>query len=200
MEAQDPMNELTPQFDLLILLKMSGARIRGSRRADCPECKRFRSVSFNDRAFCCHGLDCQFKGVSRTLSRRLGIQREWLPRHEYIRQRLDRERAEHAAATLYAAVRARWLMLIDRLHELNKLELRAHADGATQGKTWDALGVVYSERPMVLAELAILENSGASHLIQLLGAGGKAQARTIARVVERGFVSDSQGRIVEVMS
>jgi hypothetical protein len=65
----------TPQhFALTDLLTRAGARIRG-RRADCPRCKRHRTVSFDESrgVYHCHGGGCDFSGGAVRLARELGL-------------------------------------------------------------------------------------------------------------------------------
>jgi ribosomal protein L37AE/L43A len=145
------------QYDLVALLEASGARSRGPRRYDCPECGSRRTVAVDEGRglFHCHHAGCSFSGSIGTLRKRLGLGRGWLSRREYIRLRREREQVSEAAVRLYAAVKARWGELIDRLHGLNRLGVQAHDAGATEA-TIGALAVVYAERPRILAELLIL--------------------------------------------
>jgi len=154
------------ETELLDLLEKTGARVHG-RRADCPSCKRRRSVSFDASrgVFCCHGIDCDFSGSLATLRQRLGIEREWLPRGEYIRQRRKRERGREAARRLYAVVQGRRLELLDELHHLGSLELKVHRAGPDHPATWDGLALVYRERSRVESELDFLETATARELV-----------------------------------
>jgi hypothetical protein len=136
--------------------------------------------------------------VVGTLRKRLGLRREPLPRHEYIRQQRERERADQAARALHERIKARRLGLLDELHALSRLELQAHDAGPEHPATWDALAMVCAARPGVLAELAILENVGAADLLRILSASPEALRWAIDTVILRGGVHDSAGRFVEV--
>ena len=173
----------TPDLRLAVsdLLTRAGARIRGRNRADCPRCKRQRAVSFNEAkgAYHCHGAGCDFSGGPRKLARELGIARRLSPA-EYRDAREDWERADRAARTLYGRVQARRFELLEGVRSLGRLELAAHEAGADHPATWDALALVYRDSPVLLAELEILENGGAAHLIRFVSA---------ARVRESSFCS-----------
>ncbi len=184
---------------LVELLKMSGARTRG-RRADCPDCGSKRTVSVDESkdVFFCHHAGCGFHGGIATLRRRLGIERQWLPRGEYIRLQRGRERADRLALDLYERVKARRFKLLDELHSLNRLELLAHDAGPNNPESWGALARVYAERPGLLAELLILENSTAAALIRFLSADSEVRERAIAGVIESGGLWQCPGRFVEL--
>ena len=190
------MNEAV-EYGITSLLEMTGARIHGRNRADCPDCKRPRAVSFTDTAFYCHGIDCEFHGGIGTLRKRLGIGREWLPKAEYIRQCRERERAHDAAERLCAAARARRFVLYDELGSLNRIEAGAHRAGPCEA-AWSALAMVYAGRPRILAELAVLENSRVTDLVEFLAGGAEAQARAIDSVLLRGGMTEAQSAFVEV--
>ena len=162
------------QTDIGVLLEMAGARIRGRNRADCPDCKRPRAVSFNETAFCCHGIDCHFHGGPGTLRQRLGIERQWLPKAEYARQCRERKRGSEAARRLHHAAKVRRFALYDELRTLARIEVGAHDCGPT-GAAWSALALVYSERRRILAELAIFENANAAGLARFLTADDAAR-------------------------
>jgi hypothetical protein len=156
------------QHEIGGLLEMAGARIRGRNRADCPECKRLRAVSFTDTAFCCHGLGCEFRGGAGTLRKRLGVEREWLPKAEYIRRIRERELASKAALTLYAVVRSRRMALLEDLHMLNQREAVAHDAGPDSESAWESFELVYRERPRIESELDFLETASAAELAEKL--------------------------------
>jgi hypothetical protein len=111
----------------------------------------------------------------------------------------NRERADRAALGLYERVKARRTELLDWLHGLNRLEALAHDAGPTEA-SWEALALVFAERPVLLAELAVLENCEAPDLIRFLGSGGQERERTIEAVLFTGGLCDSLGRFVEVDS
>jgi hypothetical protein len=144
--------------EFLNLLERTGARIHG-RRADCPECGAWHTVSIDeDRGlFCCHHAGCNFEGNLATLQRRLGIRRQWLPRSEYRRQRRQHERAKLERWRAYEANRNRRLQLLDELQELNRLEMKAHEAGPDHPATWGALALCYRQREAIEAELDELE-------------------------------------------
>lgn len=188
----------TPQpFALTDLLARAGAHIRG-RRADCPRCKRQRTVSFDESrgVYHCHGGGCDFSGGAGKLARELGLARH-LSASEYRELLQNRERANHAAVVLYERVRARRFELMEQLRGLGRLEFGAHTK-PNHPLTWDVLSMVYRERPAALAELTILENCGAADLLQWLGADKATRERVINRVIEHGGLYDHADKFVEV--
>lgn len=192
------MSATAHPFALTELLTRVGARIRGRGRADCPKCKRQRTVSFDESrgVYYCHGAGCAFSGGAKTLARELGLARQ-LGEAEYRELRQNRERADDAARALYDRVKARRLELSEQLLGLGRLEVAAHEAGVNHMATWDALEMVYRDRPALLAELAILENCGAADLIRFLSTDNATRARVIASVIERGGLYDSNGKFVE---
>jgi hypothetical protein len=186
------------QYGITSLLEMTGARIRGRNRADCPDCKRPRAVSFNETAFCCHGIDCDFHGGIGTLRKRLGICPQWLPKREHIRQCRERERVHHAAERLCAAVKARRTELLQALHTLSRIEVGALRAGPEKPSVWDALAVVYRERPGTLAELAFLENANARGLVRFLAAAPEQRQAVVEAILLQGGMYDYAGKFVEV--
>jgi hypothetical protein len=192
----NPMNTAT-QYSIGALLEMNGARIRGRGRADCPDCKRFRSVSFKEIAFCCHGLGCEFRGGIGALKKRLGIRREWLSPKEYRELCRKREQVDEAARRLAAAVHAQRMELVELLQDLDRLEALAHDAGASESR-WESLALVYSQLARILAELAILESASAADLARFLCAGPEMRGRIIDGVIVRGGLCDSDGKFREV--
>jgi hypothetical protein len=94
--TENPVNG-PAQYNIAVLLEMTAALIRGRNRADCPECKRSISVSFNERALTCEGVGCIFRGGIGSLRERLGIRRKWLSSVEWQRLRQEQEQARKAA-------------------------------------------------------------------------------------------------------
>jgi len=163
--------ETTIQLGFPELLARVGAipPRHGRGKWTCPDCQRpALSVNPDKGVFLCHHAGCDFRGGIGVLRQRLGIAREWLPKPEYIRQMRGRELADRAARALYGVVRARRFKLLDTLHNFNWLEFLAHDAGADNPETWESLALVYGERPLILAELAILENANAADLLQFL--------------------------------
>lgn len=117
---------------------------------------------------------------------------------EYTRQRRERERADDLAGRLYQQVKTQRFELLDELHMLNRLESSANDAGPDAENAWDELTEVYSKRGPILAELAILENCGAAHVIRFLAADTEAHRRAVAQVISRGGIHDASGRFVEV--
>src|ERR1051326_104221 len=156
----------TSEYNVPSLLQMLGVHIRG-KRADCPECRRPRAVSLNDEAFCCHGIDCNFRGGIGALRRRLGLRRERCPSAQYRELCVKRERAHEAAQQLYHAVHSRRMELLDFLHDLSRLGALVW-DNSDPESTWQTLKIIYSDRQCITAELAILENSSTGELVRLL--------------------------------
>jgi hypothetical protein len=66
-----------------------------------------------------------------------------------------RERANHAATALYARLKKRRFALLDELHSLSGFEVKAHEAGVSHPATWGALALVYAQRSVLLAELAM---------------------------------------------
>lgn len=196
---QEPMSTTVRAFSLVELLAMAGALIRGRNRADCPWCKRKRTVSFDASrgVYHCHGEGCAFSGGIGTLARELGLARSLSPA-EREQLRRQHERADHAARTLLHHVQARRFDLLRRLRALGRAELAAHQAGADQPTAWDLLARVYRERPHILTELMVLENCGAAGLIRFLTARPEQQARMMNTVVIAGGVCDSCARFVEI--
>jgi hypothetical protein len=156
-------------------------------------------VSFDESrgVYHCHGAGCDFSGGALGLARELGLARQ-LSGAEYRELRKNQERAHMAARALYDRVKAGRFELLDRLHTLNRLEVRAHDAGLDNPQSWDALAKVYAERPGLLAELTILENCGAADLVRFLSADNAAREWAIAVVMEHRGLYDSDGRFVEV--
>lgn len=176
------MSVTAVQSGIVELLEMAGARPRGNRH-DCPKCGGRRTITHTEECFYCH--KCQWKGSVVTLQKDLGIYQR-IPSAEYRELRRNRERAASAARELYEKVKARRIELLDALHDLNRLESLAHDAGPEKPGTWDALETVYDNRPGVLAELTLLENSGAADVIRFLAADAPTRQSTIAAVIEQG--------------
>jgi hypothetical protein len=158
--------EVAMGTELLDLLEQAGTIVH-SRRGDCPRCKRRRSVSIDPEQglFMCHGFNCDFHGNIKTLQRWLGIEREWLPRGEYIRRRGQERRADAMAPHLYSRLQSRRLELLNELRAFDRLEMKAHEAGPDHPATWGALAVVYRQRPEVEAALDWLERTNARELV-----------------------------------
>jgi hypothetical protein len=194
----NPLNAST-QCDIGALLEACGARISGHNRADCPVCKRCRSVSYTESVFCCHGIGCGFRGGIGKLRSRLGIRREWLPPAEYRELCRRRELAHEAAERLAAAVHSRFMVLLDWLRDVNRLQALAHDAGASE-PSWESLALAYADGPAILAELGILEFASVADLLRLLTAGAVARERVFDRVLYAGGLYDASGRWVEVLA
>jgi len=134
------------QYDLRGLLEQAGARPRGNRH-DCPKCGGFRTVTHSAEAFFCY--KCQWKGNTVSLAKELGVYQRLSPaEHREVCQ--ERERADRAARVLYERVKARRFELLDEFHGLNRLELLAHDAGPDNPTVWNALDLVYRNRPGTL--------------------------------------------------
>ena len=193
------MTTTTPgvEYDMADLLTDAGCTLRGRNRADCPRCGAMRTVSYSAEVFCCHHAGCDFRGNAFTLARELGLARRLSPA-EYRELCQERERADRAARALYERVQARRFEFLDELRGLNRVEAGAHEAGMAHPSTWDALALVYRERPKVLAELVILENSSAADLVRSLAATPEVREQAIEGVLRRGGLCDSGGRFVKV--
>lgn len=184
------------------LLSEAGAIApRGGRgKWTCPECGRTAlSVDEDKELFHCFYPGCTFKGGMGTLRKRLGLDRQWLPREEFRRQQLQRVRADGAAKRFYPARKAHWSDTIDFLHTLNALEDSAHKLGPDDPRTWDGLCTVYESRPQTLARLLLLEISSIQGLIEYLGLDAKERKTIIARVILNGGICDSEGAFIELI-
>jgi hypothetical protein len=190
---------LAAQYHLPNLLERAGARIRRRGRADCPKCKRQRAVSFDETkgVYHCHGQGCDFSGGSAKLAHEQGLY-ERLTQGQYRELRRERERADRAARMLYERIKVRRFELLDRLQTLSGLESTAQGLGPENPETWDALNTVYAKRPVILAELAIIENVSAADLIAFLSANAGTRELVIDRVLSHGGLRDSHGRFVEL--
>ena len=172
------------QCEIGSLLEMAGARPAGPRRYHCPDCGGRRTVAADESkgVFNCHHAGCGFRGGIGTLRKRLGLRRERLPPAEYRELCQRRDRAHEAGQRLYAAVHSRRMELLECLELLADLERTARDAGPAEA-AWDALAVVYRERPCVLAELASLENVPVADLVKFLTADAEARRRAIDRVL-----------------
>jgi hypothetical protein len=151
------------QYEMRVLLEQHGARIRGRNRADCPKCKRFRTIAFTEETFFCHGIDCGWKGNRITLAKELGVYEK--PSQEEYR---DLCRRNDAAERLTAAVYARRIALLPWLRLLGWLEATAHDTGPDDPQTWADLELLYREHSAIEADLDFLESAPASQLVQFL--------------------------------
>lgn len=151
------------QADIGTLLEQAGANPRGNRH-DCPKCGGLRTVTNSVEAFYCHR--CQWKGNTVTLAKELGIYRR-RPSAEYREFCQKRERARDAAQRLHAAAKARRFELYQELRGLGRVEAGAHRAGPTEA-AWNALAMVYRQRPIVEQELEQLESGDAETALQCL--------------------------------
>lgn len=168
-------NVSTLQPGIEELLEQVGARPRGGR-FDCPDCGSHRSVTINEakQAFNCHHAGCDFHGGLGILRNRLGIEREWLPKAEYLRQREQREQAEDAATRLCLVVHDRRMELLRALDDLRAAEREIDAAGQND-EAADTLAVVYWTEGEIANELDGLENASGDELVRILAgnhAGG----------------------------
>jgi hypothetical protein len=156
-------------------------------------------VSFDESrgVYHCHGAGCDFSGGAAKLAREQGLAEHLTPA-EYHEVRQNRERADRAAHAIYERVKTRRFELLEHLHALNSIEQGADQAGPRHLRVWEALALVYRERPLILAELTILEDSPPSELIRFLAMNPADQGREIDRTLIRGGVFDSRGRFAEV--
>ncbi|MBZ5538231.1 MAG: hypothetical protein LAO31_19940 [Acidobacteriia bacterium] len=186
------------QHDLVNLLEQAGAKIRGRNRADCPVCKRRRSVAFDESkgVYYCHGQGCGFSGGAVKLAREQGLAHR-LTSAEYRELRQGYEQADCAARVLYKRVQAQRIDLLNLLHALGDMEATAHLLGPDSAEAWDALSTVYQERPAILAELTILESASVADVRELLS-GPEPRERMIKSVISQGGLTDAFDRFVEI--
>lgn len=137
----------------------------------CGECGHpALSVNVDRALYHCFHSGCNFSGGLGTLRHRLGIQGDWIPTAEWVRQKQERERVSAAAGRLSHAVLERSKVLFDRLRDLRRAEVAAHRLGPTEA-SWDALAKVYRERPAIEGELDVLETGSAADVFQALTGG-----------------------------
>ena len=86
----------------------------------------------------------------------------------------------------------------DELHCLARIEMGVQAAGTDRSEVWNALEMVYRQRPSLLAELTILESCGVRDLIRFLTADDNTREATVGHVIAQGGLYDSSGRFVEV--
>jgi len=180
----------TTQFDITALLEQAGARPRGNR-FDCSKCGGVRSITHTDECFFCH--KCHWTGNTVTLARELGIQ----TRVSFTEYREIQHRREQAHQ-LAERVKARMRELQDDLRSLARIESGAHEAGPDRPLVWDALALVYRQRPIILAELAYLEFAHAARAMRFLESAPDQQRAVCVVILERGGLLDSAGKIVEV--
>jgi len=162
--------EAAIQPGFLELLERAGAipSRHGRGKWRCPDCGHpALSVNLDKQAFHCFYAGCGFSGGIGTLRNRLGICPEWIPKAEWLRQKRERERTRDAAQRLHEAVKARRFRLFDGLRILAGVEAGAHRAGPTEA-AWNALAMVYSERPGIEAELDALESGSAADVFRVL--------------------------------
>ncbi len=184
----------TAAYNIGELLEQAGAHPRGNRY-DCPECGGVRTITHADDVFYCH--KCQWKGNSITLAKELGVYERLSP-EEYREIRRSQEEAREAAEQLFERVKARRFELYDNLQTLARVEIGAHKAGPDQPETWGALAVVYQQRPVVVAELAFLENGHARPVSDFLEGTAEQRRAVCDGVLECGGLVDHSGRFVEV--
>lgn len=151
------------EYEITDLLEQAGCHPRGNRH-DCPKCGGLRTVAHSAEAFFCHR--CQWKGNAVTLEKELGVYQR-ITSAEYQELRRRRDRAHDAALGLYSVVHQRQLDLRDDLRTLGHIELGAHRAGPSE-TVWNALGMVYSERPVIESELDLLESGNAGTVLECL--------------------------------
>jgi ribosomal protein L37AE/L43A len=177
-------------LSLIGLLARAGAPIRGHSRADCPKCKRSRSVSFDEckGVYHCHAAGCEFSGGALKLARELGFVERLSPA-KYRDLREHHDRAARVAQALFERIQARRFELLEELRSSSRLEQHAHEAGSDHPATWPALALVYAEQPRIEAELAVPESTPARDLVRFLGSDERTRAEIVAKVIER----DAQG-------
>ena len=183
----------TAQYEISGLLEQAGANPRGNRH-DCPKCGGYRTVTHTAECFYCH--KCQWKGNGVSLAKELGLH-ERLPRAEYVRQRKVRERAKSEARNFLAACRAARLRACDDLRELARLELLAHEAGPDHPSTWDALEMVYRQRPVLTAEAVLFSEGAIADRRKYLEADAEERQRTVSEILLNGGTRDDAGKFIE---
>jgi len=141
------------------LLEVAGARLRGSKRADCPRCGGRRTIAFTDEAFFCHHSDCGWSGNTVTLAREL---RAMLPRvsdRPLARRRIvgrEAERVRRFARLRWGFLRdLNWLLLeIERLARAAGQEYIAHGEPVPES-VWASLEWSLREQKKFWQELVL---------------------------------------------
>lgn len=155
------------------------------------------SVDLAQGLFNCHHAGCNFRGNALRLARELGLTRQ-LNRAEYRELCENRELADRAAQVVFECVQTQRFDLLQRLRALGRAELAATEAGGDRPTTWDSLAQIYRERPHILTELTVLENSTAGSLIRFLTAGPERRAQMVNAVLMAGGVCGSRARFVEI--
>ncbi|HLI30796.1 MAG TPA: hypothetical protein VKV79_06835 [Terriglobia bacterium] len=176
------------------LLEQAGARPRGNRH-DCPKCGGLRTVTHAEECFYCH--KCQWKGNAVSLAKELGIYRR-IPKAEYIRQRRERAQARSAATGFLETCRIERLRTFNELRQLARLETLAHDAGADSPVTWDALALVYSQRPSLTATAVLLSEGSIPARRRWLEADSQERGRIAEEILLAGGFSGDAGKFVQV--
>lgn len=194
----------TAQFDIGVLLEMAGAKPPRHARGKwgCPECGRpaHVSVDFNKEAFKCWHAGCGFRGYRATLERRLGLSRKSTPAEQRQRRQVLNE-SQRAAEWLVGKLRAHRLRFTALHRRLLIVEDRAAESlrvNPQDEAAWSRLALAYSILPKVRAALAVVEDAPTRQRLAYLTAIPRERKEMLSQTVERGGLSDANGRFVEI--
>jgi hypothetical protein len=187
-------------YSLAHLLERTGAKLVGRNRANCPECRSRRTISYTDRVYYCHHAGCKFQGNVSTLAKRLGL----LSRLSPARMAAERQAwhdARHAADYLLGKLKAEKVKLqtahVSLLNAQNSAtqRLKFHREDSA---TWAALAFIFAELPLLRAALSIMEDAPIPQRLAFLDGSGDERKEMAEGVILAGGLFDSQGRFIEV--
>ena len=188
------------EYDVSQLLAKVGATLRGPRRADCPECRSKRTVSYTEKLYFCHHVGCHFRGNSITLAKELGLLRPLSPREAQESKR-TRERARRAAEEVSDRLRERRLPLQEEHRQM--LHIYYGGQDRLKRDRDPKIGhtlVSYAKKQLrkIRAELVLVEDAPINKRIEFLGANEGRQRGMISEVIAGGGLSDVNGTFIEV--
>lgn len=182
------------------LLVRVGATLRPKGRADCPQCRRKRSLSHNEEVFFCHG--CNWKGNTFTLARDLGLTKP-VSKKEGRALRESRDKAQRAAGWATGRIRVRR----QELYQFHRDLLDIYHGSVTRLNRnrqdeigWSCLAYFYNQIPAVRAELTLLEDAPPLERLAFLDSNDAARAQAIDDVILAGSLPCPDGKFVEVQA
>ena len=187
-------------YELPDLLVRAGATLRGNNRADCPRCRKRRTISHTEEVFNCHEATCDFKGNAVTLARELGLLNP-LPPREAEELRRTRERARRAAEEVSYRLRERRLTLQEEHRQL--LNIYYGGQERLKRDRDPKIGQIlatYAKKQLrrVHAELAIVEGSPIPQRLRYLNANEGRQKGMVCAVIGAAGLEDADGKFIEV--
>ena len=186
------------QYTLPDLLVLAGARLVEDRRADCPQCRRKRSLSHNQEVFFCHGCNC--KGNAFTLARALGLTKP-VSKEEGRALRKSRDKARRAAEWVTERIRVRRQELYGLYRDLLDIyyaSVMRLSKNRQDEIGWSCLKYFYKQISTVRAQLAQLEDAPPLERLAFLNADEGGQKGMISEVIACGGLSAADGMFIEV--